>query len=194
MDNRLGSVIGIDYSFTSPSICILGDDFASSKFYFMNSVKKVCVKALNYDGTRLVKDDFIHDVQRYDHVSDWAIEKIMKYYRKGETRIFLEGFSFGSTTGKIFNVAENGGTLKYKLYKHLGEIPTLFAPTSVKKFYTGQGNCGKDSMVFKLYQSENKDVMKELGMSGQVKSPVHDIVDSYAIALLGRHTINTTKP
>lgn len=185
----MSSYIGIDYSYTSPSICILGDDFRSSKFYYMNSVKKVCIQALNYEGTRLVKDDFLYDVERYAFVSEWAMQRILKHYVKGETKFFLEGFSFGSSAGLVFNIAENAGTLKYRLHNELGEIPTLIAPKSAKKFYTGNGNCGKDGMVMQLFNSEKVDVMKELGMTGTIKSPVHDIVDSYAIARMGRYSI-----
>ena len=54
------SIIAIDYSYTSPSVCYLGDTFTDSKFYFMNSVKKVCVSALNYEGTLLKKENFVH--------------------------------------------------------------------------------------------------------------------------------------
>lgn len=180
--------IGIDYSYTSPSVCILGEDFRSSQFYFMNSVKKVCIKYNNYEGTRLVKEDFLHDVQRYDFVSNWAMSKIKQHYKPGETKIFMEGFAFGSTTGLVFNIAENGGTLKFKLHKELGEYPTLIAPTSAKKFFTGSGKCGKDGMVMALWKNEGVNVMKDLGLDGKVRSPVHDIVDSYAIAKMGRDT------
>lgn len=179
--------IGIDYSYTSPSICILGNDFLSSKFYFMNSTKKVCVDALNYEGLHFKKDHFKSDIERFDHVSDWALDKIAQYYKPNETGLYMEGYSYGSSVGMVFNIAENAGLLKYKIYEKWGVSPELLAPTSIKKFFTGIGNCGKDGMVFALQKNEGVNIMTHLKMTGsKIASPAHDIVDSYAVAKMGK--------
>lgn len=154
----------------------------------MNSVKKVCFKTDQFEGTHMRKDDYPADVKRYDHVSQWAVDKIAKYYKKGETSIFLEGYAYGASAGLVFNIAENGGLLKYKLYKEFDIIPTLFAPTSVKKFYTGSGRAGKDDMIHKLKELEGVDILKLLAID-KPRSPAHDIVDSYAIGLMGKDSM-----
>lgn len=178
--------IGIDYSYTSPSVCILGKDFLSSKFFFMNGTKKVCVSNLNYEGVHFDKKNFKRDIDRFDHVSDWAIDKIANYYKPNQTEIYMEGYSYGSSVGKVFNIAENAGLLKYKIYRNWGLAPELLAPTSVKKFFTGIGNCGKDGMVFALQKNEGVNIMAHLKMTGtKIASPAHDIVDSYAVAKMG---------
>lgn len=178
-------IIGIDYSYTSPSICILGENFIDSRFYFLNGSKDVCVERENYNGKHVTKKEFKSEVQRYDFISDWAMSVIKKYFSKDGCIIGLEGFSFGSHTGLVFNIAENGGLLKYKLFKELDYHPILIPPTSIKKFWTGKGNCNKQAMVDTLKSREGVDIVNYMNMS-KLKSPAHDIVDSYAVARMIR--------
>jgi hypothetical protein len=184
MEKGIAEWIGIDLSYTSPSICVLGDDFLSSKFYFMNSVKKICVSAKNYEGTRMQSSDFLTEMEKYKFVSDWALRCIRPHFRKGHTRISMEGYSFGST-GLVFNIAENGGILKYRLMTELGEFPILVPPKTAKKHYTGNGNANKEAMIWHLQKTENVDIVKHLSMS-KLGSPAHDIVDSYAVAITAK--------
>jgi len=175
-------IFGIDYSYTSPSICVLGDDFKSSFFYFANANKKVCVKALNYEGTLLQKD-WADNVERYETLAKWAVEKIQQHWEPG-SRIILEGYAFGARGGMMFNIAENAGLLKYHLKKAFGIHPEIIAPTMVKKLWTGKGNANKEAMVQTLIDKEGIDIVKWMQMS-KLASPAHDIVDSYAIARTG---------
>lgn len=175
-------IFGIDYSYTSPAICVLGENFEKSKFYFCNQNKKVCVTALNYEGTLLTKD-YSHDSERYDRISNWAIERISQHWTAGST-IILEGYAFGARGGMLFNIAENAGLLKYKLSKEFSH-PEIVSPTAVKKFWTGKGNANKEVMVQTLLDKEGIDIVKWMQMN-KLGSPAHDIVDSYAIALFGK--------
>ena len=64
----------------------------------------------------------------------------------------MEGYSFGST-GRVFNIAENTGILKYNLWAALIHFDVL-APTTVKKFATGSGSASKVDM-FNQFVEEN---------------------------------------
>lgn len=171
-------IFGIDYSYTSPSICVLGDDFRSSYFYFANNNKKVCVKALNYDGTYFEKK--LTNIERYEFLANWAIEKIKQHWEQ-ESKIILEGYSYGSQKGLLFNIAENAGLLKYYIKKTFNVFPEIVSPTTVKKLWTGKGNSSKEIMVKTLLDKEGVDIVRWMNMS-KLTSPAHDIVDSYAIA------------
>ena len=57
----------------------------------------------------------------------------------------IEDYSFGSK-GRVFNLAENCGLLKYMLFKKGYRFFTV-PPTVVKKFATGKGNANKEAMV-----------------------------------------------
>lgn len=175
-------IIGIDYSYTSPAICILGDDFRSSLFYFANTNKKVCVKAKNYEGTLLDKE-WEDSVERYFRLATWAVESIRPHIREN-TQIILEGYAYGSRAGLLFNIAENAGLLKYHLKREYGIFPTIISPTEVKKIWTGKGNAKKEMMVETLKTKEDIDIVSWMQMN-KLQSPAHDVVDSYAIGLCG---------
>lgn len=175
-------LIGIDYSYTSPSICILGDDFQSSLFYFANSNKKVCVKARNYEGF-LIEKDWVDNVDRYERLALWAVEKIQQHWEP-DSKIILEGYAFGARGGMLFNIAENAGLLKYHLKRSFGRHPEIISPTAVKKHWTGKGNANKEAMVQTLLDKEGVDVVSWMQMN-KLASPAHDVVDSYAIARTG---------
>lgn len=175
-------IFGIDYSYTSPAICVLGEDFRSSTFYFANQNKKVCVEAQNYKGFLLGKD-WKNNVERYETLANWAVRCIKPHWTP-DSRIILEGYAFGARGGMVFNIAENAGLLKYKLKEAFACHPEIIAPTAVKKAWTGKGNANKEQMVQTLLDKEGIDIVSWLQMS-KMASPAHDVVDSYAIAKTG---------
>ena len=116
------SYIGIDYSSTSPAICVLRDDFKTSLFFYATYNQKLAEKALNYDGFLLTEG--LKDIQRYYEIAKWAIS-IIKPYIKENIKIAMEGYSFGSSRSLTFNIAENAGLLKFLLFKELNIMPTI---------------------------------------------------------------------
>lgn len=180
------SYIGIDYSYTSPAICVLGDDFKASSFFYATYNKKLAEKALNYDGFLLTEE--LKDIQRYYEIAEWAIS-IIKPYIKENVKIAMEGYSFGSSRSLTFNIAENAGLLKFLLFKELNIIPTIIPPTTAKKHFSGSGRANKEDMRQALINKENVDIVEWLGMK-KLNSPAHDIVDSYAIALTLKDRLN----
>ena len=83
--------------------------------------------------------------------------------------------------GKVFNIAENTGVLKYKIY-NLGIPLEIVPPTTVKKFATGKGNSDKDQMHQAFMQDTGIDLKYKITPDKtKVSNPVSDIVDSYYI-------------
>ena len=135
-------IAGIDYSLRGPAIClyksVVGKKFCyeNCSFYFLTDNKRQSeITNTHIFGERL--SDWNSDEQRYESIADWAIDIVM-----GATHVALEGYAFGAH-GRVFQIAENTGILKYKLYQ-LGIPVTIIAPSEVKKFATGKGNCDKD--------------------------------------------------
>jgi hypothetical protein len=93
----------------------------------------------------------------------------------------VEGYANAATTNRVFQVAENTGLLKYKLYQ-LGIPVTVIPPTEVKKHATGKGNADKNAM-YTAFIHETGDNIKALltPKREECVSPVSDIVDSYFI-------------
>ena len=116
--------------------------------------------------------------QRHDQISDWALSII----DTAIGNIFIEGYSFGSK-GLVFNLAENMGTLKHKLYK-LNKRFQSIVPGQIKKNATGKGNADKLKMYEQFTKDTGVDLVKEFEQT-KLNNPVTDIVDSYYIAKYG---------
>ena len=172
-------IIGIDYSYTSPAICILGENFLDSEFHFLTKKKSIAKSFENCHGTLLMP--FQNDTIKFDYISDWCLE-IIDYVLKNDKDVYVcvEGYSMGSRQGLVFNIAENGGVLKNKLL-HKSFIPLIAPPKTVKKYFTGNGNANKDLMIDTLEKQENIKML-DIFPFNKIAKPLDDIVDSYAIA------------
>lgn len=174
--------IGIDYSYTSPAICILGDNFATSQFYYATYNDKLAEGYKNCHGHLL--NSKLEGVERYREIARWGAGIVALYQRLNdyqEMHVAMEGYSYGSSKSLTFNIAENAGVLKLYLLD-LDIVPTIIPPTTAKKFFSGSGRANKEDMRAALVEKEGVDIVDWMGFK-TLKSPAHDIVDSYAIAL-----------
>lgn len=161
----------IDYSMSSPALCIYNTDvelsFHNCMFYTRTKFKK------SYDYNNIINhypNDEKDDITRFDKISDWIIEKLIA---NNVSMCAIEGYSYGSKSNRLFEIGENTGILKYKLYKN--EIPfQVFTPGQIKKYFSSKGNSNKDVMLDVLKTKEGIEFPSS-------KSPYSDIVDSYAI-------------
>ena len=172
-------IAGVDYSMTSPSICVYNGttgnfNFNHCRFYFLTDRKKYADTFLkNIKGEEFAY--YSGDYMRFDTISDWA----MKYLR-GVDQICIEGYAFGAK-GKVFHIAENTGVLKYKIFQ--AQTPLEVAPPSaVKKLATGKGNATKEDMHSAFFRETGTDLIFFMtpGRNDCI-SPVSDIVDSYYV-------------
>lgn len=177
-------ICGIDYSLTSPAICIHSGEVWNAnncKFYYLTPKKKWLVISGQFFGFEYEKYD--SDAHRYDNLSRWSFDIIEK---NNVTKCFIEGYAYGAV-GRVFNIAENTGLLKYKLWH--SNIPfDVFAPSEIKKLASGKGNANKERLYECFIAETNIDIRKNLDiMNKNIWNPVSDIVDSYYIAKLGHH-------
>ena len=170
-------IAGIDYSLCGPCVCVFNGTLFSFKhctFYYLTDIKKYTdIQVQNIFGERFL--DYNTDMERYETIADWAMEILV-----GVEQIALEGYSFNST-GRVFNIAENTGVLKYKIYQ-AGTPLTIFPPQEIKKYATGKGNADKEVM-YKSFLLETGFPVKDVIAPDKknVCSPVSDIIDSYFI-------------
>jgi Holliday junction resolvasome RuvABC endonuclease subunit len=192
-------VAGIDYSMTSPAMCVFdtGDNndgtdyfksftFSDCNFYFLTSLKKYDVKIKNITG-KYFQHENMSSAERYDAISNFFIDKLIENNRKCE--VFIEGYSMGSK-GKVFNIAENTGILKHKLWLfdiNFTEVP----PTVIKKYATGKGNANKERMQ-EVFEEHNDIRLKdELHMTEKQWNPSSDLIDAYWICKYGVDGLTT---
>ncbi len=175
---------GIDYSMKSPAICI--HDGADQKidtclFYNLSDLKKS--QGL-YTSANLRVDPlpvYSCNEERYDKISEWAMSILDMHC---VDKVFLEGYSYGSSAGLVFNIAENTGLLKHKMWTKGIECVTL-APLTVKRWATGNGNANKQLLNETFVLETGIDFKSMLSLTDKQWNPSSDLVDSYYILNCG---------
>lgn len=158
-------------------------EFKNCTFYFYIDSKKYDQSWGNIHG---FKAELYHsEEERFDNISNWAITILKKHGVKEAT---LEGYSMGSQ-GRIFNIAENIGLLKHKMWKENINFITP-APTAVKKVFTGKGNSNKTAM-YDAFLNKGLDVdLEKLLNCSSDKSPLADITDAFAMVHYSLNNLN----
>ena len=169
-------LIGIDYSITCPCLCLFDErkafKFDNCFFYYLTNTKKYADKiAPNITGESF--QEYVQDVDRFDTISEWATNLCI-----GAADVGMEGYAYGAK-GRVFNLAENMGLLKYKLYKHAIPV-TIVEPSKVKKCATGKGNADKQVMYETFSKETNTDLKSMFGQK-TLSNPVTDVIDSYYV-------------
>ena len=97
---------GVDYSLTSPAICVHKGDVWSidnCTFYYMVNSGKKLIMTEQFKG--ILYKSYKSDVERYDNLAKWS--SLITRLRKVE-HCFLEGYAFNAV-GRVFQIAENTG-------------------------------------------------------------------------------------
>ena len=177
----LKTIVGIDYSLTSPAVCINNE--GEYMFYYLTSKKKyIGQMAKNIIGFE--HQEYDTPIKRFSQISDWAINTFNRLtYDLKNLKVFIEGYSFGSKGQAIFQIAENCGILKYRLQQLKINYDTV-VPSVVKKGATGKGNADKD-MMYDAFTKETKIDLKKIFDTEKVGNPISDIADSYFIQKVG---------
>ena len=176
---------GIDYSLNCHAMCIYDSDdgdfcHQNCRYYFnqnnLSQKEQLLRKSWDipniYPNTQYQIEDYI---PRYTVLADWFISILVL---EGVKVVAMEDYALGAQ-GKVFNIAECTYTLKSYMYM-LGLEVNRYAPTLVKKYFTGKGNANKDLMVENYDLKYNVDIKKIL-CKNNTDSPVSDIVDSHAM-------------
>ena len=201
------TTVGIDYSMSSPALCVhQGDnwDINNCDFYFFLEETKKNLKTFDdvwksndssnkSDSPRFFPHMYPKDVQGFDRfifLSNWVIQCLESYDRIDT--IGIEGYAYGagSSGGRVFEIGENTGLLKYRL-KSFGYSFSIIPPTVIKKYATGKGNSNK-LLLNDAFVSETECNPKSiLNQSEKSFTPSSDIIDSYFIAMFVSSTSTT---
>lgn len=175
-------IAGIDYSMTSPSICIYDTEdelkFENLKFYNFNTVKK---REGTYGETGnvsiILQPKYDTQEERFNNIRNWANHIL------GENQVreaVLEGYAMGSSKGLVFQIAENTSLLKQIMRERMISFETP-APTSIKKNFTGSGKAQKPDMIDQFHKEFPDIKFHEVIGVSEYGKPIDDIVDAYAI-------------
>ena len=116
-------------------------------------------------------------MERYSRLASWVCDELMWQHRP---YIAIENYAY-SATGRVFNIGENTGILKYMLFQNKMNFETV-TPQMVKKYATGKGNAKKVDMADAF--------TKETGLDLTGIKQWSDIADSYWISRWVYYTSN----
>lgn len=180
-------IVGIDYSYTCPSICLLGTDH--TRWYI--NYKKTGPSYPSIPNVSGTHSECTEEIPRFIELANWAVTIVSAYY---PDMIVLEDYAFGAN-GRLTQLSENAGTLKVKLYEKYPKIPLhIVSPTKIKKFATGKGNATKDEVWMSFVNIYPEAVGWPAlchPRATKIGSPVGDIADSFFIAKYGEEHFGT---
>jgi Holliday junction resolvasome RuvABC endonuclease subunit len=173
-------IAGIDYSMSSPAICVhKGSEWSikNCTFYYLLKTDKYLIVTDHLKGS--VHKEWETPEERFYNLADWSLDILMD---ARVSSVCIEGYAFGAK-GAVFQIGENTGVLKQKLWED--GIPfTITPPTAIKKLATEKGNANKEKMWESFFEETNLDLHSIFAMKSKKKdaSPMSDIVDSYYLA------------
>jgi len=128
--------------------------------------------------------EYENNVDRFSKIANQLLAPWIRQIEKEPVKFYIEGYSMASK-GRVFEIAEHAGMLKFFLHHY--EVPyELVPPTTVKKFATGKGNADKPKMHEAFVNETGVNLMEKMFPSRTgVSSPVSDIVDAYYITKYG---------
>lgn len=175
---------GIDYSMSCPALVIGQQGSSYDDLLFFSFAKKKKHQSIQKQITLFNYPEYLCEQERYDKISSMFIDTLIKYK---VDKVLMEGYSYGSSAGLVFQIAENTEVLKYKMY--MANIPfDVMAPTQIKKAFCGRGNANK-GMMFTKFRDDHcpYDIHNAIGEKSnpnEIGNPVSDLVDAYAIWLI----------
>ena len=202
--------IGIDFSLTSPAICVYKNNIYSFISFFNDSGKdwkKSKSKTYRYHNelcdiidvipyTRKIDDSNYRNEQKTKMsdalmIVNLIIDKL-KTIIDDEVIIGLEGFSYGSISSSTLDLAMYNSFLRMKLIENFGsDVLNIISPTEGKKMLFGKGNAKKEDMIQSFIDNRLEDNIlkendfwkycKENGVDFKQPKPIDDLVDAYGI-------------
>jgi Holliday junction resolvasome RuvABC endonuclease subunit len=176
-------VAGIDYSMTSPAICVHKGEtwsLANCNFYYLLQKDKYLVNSDMLIGA--LHGEWSTPEQRFYNLAKWSLDALLEHR---VSSVCLEGYAYGAgSKGLVFQIGENTGVLKQRMSQE--KIPFIVTPpTVIKKFATGTGNSNKEKMLDAFIEETNCDLYQIFAMKMPKKkdaSPISDIIDAYYLA------------
>lgn len=180
--------IGIDYSISSPSVYIGGDDFNSGKVLCFRQNKKMESKENVYMSDY---PEYSSKEEKYYRLANICLQFILDNLERDKNgyilekpTVYLEGYAYGAT-GNVFDIAEATSVLKQLLF-HNGFQIKIIEPSVIKKLATGKGNSNKFAML-DAFKNLGYDIGSKFDNISQITdkkipAPMTDIIDAYFVS------------
>lgn len=165
---------------TSPAFCIYDGSNFNINYLVARDRDVVLGRETSKTLNPKIYPKYNTETDRYSRLASWVIDELTWCHRP--KNIVIENYAYAAT-GRVFNIGENTGILKYKLFQNHMMFETV-VPGTVKKFATGKGNAPKVDMLAAFVEDTGIDL-------GKIKQ-WSDIADAYWIAKWCYQTIHQT--
>ena len=175
------TLIGIDYSLTSPACCILKDN--EYFFYAIQRKETKSIRKLNMLTNVIIEicpKDGLTEFQYADKISDMMLRWINSTI--GPDPVFaMEDYAYGAKGNSLLDIVAATTIFRYKLIKKYGEEKfNLYSPSHIKKFATTKGNAKKDDMLFRFNRLKLKHQFGEwCHKMSKTSKPEEDCIDAF---------------
>jgi len=205
------TIIGIDFSLNSPSICINADNrltFVSffnndGKDYLSGKSKKFDLHRELYNNNLVTMIPYTRCIDKFSYVSEQKskmqdainLAKLIVDYLsnyKDDVKIGIEGFSYQSSGQAFIDLIIYNSFLRKELVDKFGyDNIFIISPTEGKKNFSGKGNANKEVMINSflsnyvnselIEQSKLYQFYKDKKIDFKNIKPLDDLVDSCGI-------------
>lgn len=168
--------LGLDMSLTSPGIVWRRGAYLA--LIMFQQRKREGTGSRRYGNVLVVVHPAL-PVDRYDRMR-LIVSKITEWCDL-ETRVGIEGYSYGSFSSSVTVLAELGGYLRCTL-KGKAVMWQEFSPNTVKKVGSKKGHADKAAMVDAFQAQLPAGVPRDLGLGCKPEqNPLSDVADAYAV-------------
>lgn len=138
------NIIGIDPSLISTAVVVNGEIInycRESSVYNKTGMSKWFKSAeqfaefrfINYRGFENYSEGEITKLSDYDRITDMIISDILlKIDTKKDTKVGIEGFSFGSSQGDLIDLVAFSTLLRKKIFDSITKDITILSPSTLK--------------------------------------------------------------
>ena len=198
------NLVAIDFSINSTAVCVSTPD----KIHWFNFVSNLDLnrkpfkthKDLDELGLNIIgyernkPKDLTYTQEQSFKINNanqlsYCIINALAPFIDEDTLFGIEGYSYGSKGNSFIDLISYNTFLKSKIMRVSKRDILVFAPKTVKKFFTGNGNAGKPMMVQSFQNSESTELMndplqeyvKRGDFGDNIPKPIDDLVDAFAI-------------
>jgi Holliday junction resolvasome RuvABC endonuclease subunit len=171
------TVAGLDLSIASTGVVVIYPSFSADNIQNGDPMTGIFSETI-----RTKVDKFYSgQIERMIHISDRIIEILSRYC---VNEVAIEGYAYSRAgAGKVFDLAELNGIVKYNIFKRFNMCPEVYAASSARKHLMGK--CKRSN--------PKKQVASFLNSLG-IYFKTHDAYDAFAIALKHFDKVNGNDP
>ena len=186
---------GIDPSLVGHALAIVDENDEIVLVRGWTNKKTLVKKYPNWlNFYKIVEQTDEERLKRIHHMADWTADIISEY--KDIAAVAIEGYAFSKGSHRATSdLHELGGQIKQDLYHNHHKF-RIYAPTTVKKAWTGSGNADKAQMQMACFKETGLDFTKASGSGDGLADAllIAKLVRADFLLRVGHITIKELKP